>query len=386
MKPHIYKKPEKKKTSKKKVALIAGGAVMAVLLVFVVSAAIYINSKFSMLNRSVSYESVISLSPEDEELTFGGLNLDDIDVMENGGNITPPEGEVNVNSSVTNILLIGSDERSDEISSDARADSMMLLSINSKDNTWKLASFERGVGVSIPNHCDDWLTHTFAYGGPELLMKTLRDYYKLDISKYVRINFTIFETGVTDIGGVEVELTEAEAEYMNGIAGQKKWEAGPARLDGPTALVYARIRHLDSDWNRVSRQRKVIQAAANQIATLSPAKIDAIANKLLPLLETNLTNAELWQLSFKMPALLSGQAAQITVPKEEDSWGIQLANGRVVIGCDFAAEAERLNQFITGVLPPEAESSSSVAASSGASSGASSRGLSSSSSYGGQAA
>ncbi|MFV0411885.1 MAG: hypothetical protein ACK5L3_01280, partial [Oscillospiraceae bacterium] len=131
--------------------------------------------------------------------------------------------------------------------------------------------------------------------------------------------------------------------------------------------------------------RKVIQAAANQSATLSPAKIDAIANQLLPLLDTTRTNAELWQLSFKMPALLSGQAAQMTVPREEDSWGIQLANGRVVIGCDFAAEAERLNQFITGVLPPEAESSSSVAASSGASSGSSSHGSSSSSSsYGGR--
>ena len=52
-------------------------------------------------------------------------------------------------------------------------------------------------------------------------MKTIRDYYKVDVSKYVRINFTIFETGVTDIGGVKVDMTEAEAKYMNQIAGEE---------------------------------------------------------------------------------------------------------------------------------------------------------------------
>ena len=204
------------------------------------------------------------------------------------------------------------------------------------------------MGVSIPGHGDDWLTHTFAYGGPELLMQTLREYYKVDVSRYVRINFSIFETGVTDIGGVEVELTQAEADYMNGIAGEKKWSAGPARLDGPTALVYARMRHLDSDWQRVERQRKVLQAAADQIATLSPAKINLIADKLLPMIETNLTNGELWQLAFKMPALLGSDAAQLTVPDEDACWGIKLSSGQSLIGCDFAAEAERLDRFLTG--------------------------------------
>ena len=337
---------EPSKPNGKKKALLITGIVVGVLLVLVLAAVLFINGKFSLLNRSASY-GTSSLTPGEEELSFEHLNLDDIDIMKNGGNITPPDGDVNVNSDITNILLIGSDERSDDISSSARADSIMLLSINSRTNTWKLASFERGVGVSIPDHGDDWLTHTFAYGGPDLLMKTIQDYYKVDVSKYVRINFTIFETGVTDIGGVKVDMTEAEADYMNQIAGEDKWQEGPAVLDGPTALVYARMRHLDSDWNRVERQRKIMQAAANQIATLSPAKINLIADKLLPMLETNLTNGELWQLAFKMPALLHSSAGQMTVPEKENSWGIQLDDGRTVIGCDFAATAEQLNNFLT---------------------------------------
>lgn len=330
--------------------LIVLGSMGGLLVVLLVAAVLFINGKMNLLNRSASYGTVDSIA--EEPLSFDHLDLDYIDVMENGGEITPPEGEVNVHDEITNILLIGSDEREEDISETARADSIMLLSINSEDNTWKLTSFERGVGVSIPNHGDDWLTHTFAYGGPELLMKTLQDYYKVDVDRYVRINFTIFETGVTDIGGVVVELSEAEAEYMNEIAGEEKWEAGEARLDGPTALVYARMRHLDSDWNRISRQREVIRAAAEQIATLSPAKINLIADKLLPMIETNLTNGELWQLAFRMPSLLSGDAEGITVPDEEACWGIKLESGKSLIGCDFEEEAQRLDDFLTGKLLP----------------------------------
>lgn len=98
----------------------------------------------------------------------------------------------------------------------------------------------------------------------------------------MKIDFSLFEEGITLIGGVEVDMSQAEADFMNQIAGEKKWTEGKARLDGPTALVYARMRHLDSDWERVERQREVVQAAADQVATLSWAKIDQILNLLLP--------------------------------------------------------------------------------------------------------
>ena len=67
----------------------------------------------------------------------------------------------------------------------------------------------------------------------------------------------------------------------------------------------------------------------------------------MPMLETNLTNGELWQLAFKMPALLHSSAGQMTVPEKENSWGIELDDGRTVVGCDFAATAEQLNNFLT---------------------------------------
>ena len=121
-----------------------------------------------------------------------GVFREVMDVMENGGSIAPPEGGVNINSGVINVLLIGSDERENSADGSARADSIMMLSVDSRKNTWELVSFERGVGVSIPNRGDDWLTHTYAYGGANLLMKTLQEYFKVDVSRYVKIDFSLF--------------------------------------------------------------------------------------------------------------------------------------------------------------------------------------------------
>lgn len=322
----------------------------------------YINSKLDMVSRGdgIDYTKPI----EDASLLGDELEISEeyLDVMRNGGDIEPPEGDVNKHNDIDNILLVSTDERDEEFTR-SRADSMMILSINNRENTIRLISLERAIGVSIPDQGDDWLTHVFAYGGPELLLQTIRSYFKIDVSRYVRVNFHVFETAITDIGGVEVDFTEAEADYMNDIAGENKFEEGPNRLDGPTALVYARIRHLDSDWHRIERQRSVIQAAIDQALTLSLPKIDLLANKLLPMIDTNLTNTELAALIAKIPVLAGVQAAQMTLPVEGTHWSQTLDNGRVVVACDFETNAEIIDQFLTGqidsadevVLPDEDE-------------------------------
>lgn len=351
--------------TQKKDILIGNGGGRAGCILAGAAGAAYISGKMDLLSRPSAGQGGSSQSgtdPGDAVLSFDGMDLSGIDVMENGGSIAPPEGGVNINSGVINVLLIGSDERENSADGSARADSIMMLSVDSRKNTWKLVSFERGVGVSIPNRGDDWLTHTYAYGGANLLMKTLQEYFKVDVSRYVKIDFSLFETAITDIGGVVVDMSQAEADYMNGIAGEQKWTAGTARLDGPTALVYARMRKLDSDWERVERQREVVQAAADQVATLSLPKLDLIANKLLPRIETNLTNGELWQLLFKMPVLMGKQAQQMTVPEREETWSISSGLQSSLIGCDFAAEADRLDRFLRGESSGEGADHVSAAA------------------------
>lgn len=364
-------KPSKKPRSRKKIWIIAG-SVLAVLLLIVFLLWAYVNGKLNLLSRSdhIDYSASLdeSLLEDDSSITD---RLAGIDVLENGGDITPPDGDVNpAPKGVYNILLVGTDERSEEFER-ARADSLMLLSVDTKNNTLKLMSFERALGVSVPDHGDDWLTHAFAYGGPDLVLQTLRSYFKVDVSRYVRVNFTVFETAITDIGGVEVELTESEADYLNGIAGQKKWTAGKTRFDGPTALVYSRIRHLDDDWHRVERQRKVIQGAIDQALTLSPAKIDLLANKLLPMIATNLSNGDIWRLIGEVPSFAGVTAEQMTVPAKGTYWGSQLDNGRIVVACDFEKNADIINNFLYGdgsMLKAQLDDSSSDSTSSSSSS------------------
>ena len=97
------------------------------------------------------------------------------------------------NDDVLNVLLLGTDERSEEYSDNARSDCMMILSLNRKTHKIRLTSLERGIGVPIEGQEDDWLTHTFAYGGAALTLKTIQECFDLDVDRYVRVNFNAFE-------------------------------------------------------------------------------------------------------------------------------------------------------------------------------------------------
>ena len=134
---------------RKKIFLsVTAGVVLVVFLAGAAGAA-YISGKMDLLSRPSAGQGGSSQSgtdPGDAVLSFDGMDLSGIDVMENGGSIAPPEGGVNINSGVINVLLIGSDERENSADGSARADSIMMLSVDSRKNTWKLVSFERGVG------------------------------------------------------------------------------------------------------------------------------------------------------------------------------------------------------------------------------------------------
>lgn len=337
---------------RKRVIRIAVTVVCILLVVVLVLAGLawyYLNSKLDKVSRGdgIDYTQPI----EDTSILGDDLEIDEkyLDVTRNGGDIEPPEGDVNEHKDIDNILLIGTDERDEEFTR-SRADSMMILSINHRENTLRLVSLERAIGVSVPDVGDDWLTHVFAYGGPELLLQTVRSYFKVDVSRYVRVNFYVFETAITDIGGVEIDLTEDEADWLNDIAQEDKFSEGLNRFDGPTALQYARIRKLDSDWHRIERQRKVIQAAIDQAMTLSLDKIDLLADKLLPMIDTNLTNGEITSLLMEVPTLAGVQAQQMTLPADGTYWSQTLDNGRVIVACDFEQNAEILDMFLTGEI------------------------------------
>lgn len=261
--------------------------------------------------------------------------------------------------------MLGTDERTDEFNENARADAIMVMSLNTKEHTIKLISIERGIGVPVPGRNDDWITHTFRYGGAALTMQTVRDCFKLDVERYVRVNFNVVSKAIDKIGGVDIELTQAEAEHLNS-AKKNYYEsgsdiqtvrAGTNHLNGDTAMAYARIRKIDSDWKRIERQRTVIQAAINQVKNSDIFTLNALADAILPMVQTNLTKAEITRLMLEVPAFLSegSKMEQMTIPTYETCWNSVGVDGRKMIGVDFEANAQILREFFYGSLDDIAE-------------------------------
>lgn len=262
-------------------------------------------------------------------------------------------GDVNKNSDYINILLIGTDERTEYFSDNARGDSCMILTLGKKDGSVKLASLERGMGVPILEGEYkgeyDWLTHTFRYGGADLMMREVRECFKVDVDRYIRVNFATFVQGIESIGGVDISLTEDEAAYINRInKGSVTCTAGQNHLDGRTALDYARCRKIDSDWQRVRRQRNVIQAAINRTKDLSISELNDLLNQVFPLVQTNLSKLEITELLMLAPKCRGASIQQITIPVENSYGGMTGLGGRSLFSVDFDTNARALCEFMYG--------------------------------------
>ena len=260
-------------------------------------------------------------------------------------------GEIYKDKRILNILLIGTDEYNEEFSENARGDSCMIMSVGKKDGSLKLASLERGMGVPILDGKYkgqyDWLTHTFRYGGADLMMREVRECFKVDVERYIRVNFATFKKGIDAVGGIDITLTAAEAAYISNTG--HSCTAGVNHLDGETALVYARCRHIDSDWHRIERQRNVIQAVVTKTKELDIAELNGLLNDVLPLVQTNLTRLEITELLLLAPKYRGAEIKQMTVPVSGSYGGMRGLGGRSLFSVDFDTNSRALKEFIYGI-------------------------------------
>lgn len=349
------------KNRKKPIGIIIAISIVLLLTLVTLLGWAYYNSKLDLIqydDGSKEIDTSTSYAIDNDELDIADLPDAPEDVDASGG-IETLEGDIYHDNNVVNILLLGTDERTDEFNENARADAIMVMSLNTKEHTIKLISIERGIGVPVPGRNDDWITHTFRYGGAALTMQTVRDCFKLDVERYVRVNFNVVSKAIDKIGGVDIELTQAEAEHLNS-AKKNYYEsgsdiqtvhAGTNHLNGDTAMAYARIRKIDSDWKRIERQRTVIQAAINQVKNSDIFTLNALADAILPMVQTNLTKAEITRLMLEVPAFLSegSKMEQMTIPTYETCWNSVGVDGRKMIGVDFEANAQILKEFFYGV-------------------------------------
>lgn len=199
----------------------------------------------------------------------------------------------------TNILLIGIDAR--KADDDSRSDTMMLVTIDNTNGQIKLTSFLRDSYVEIAGkNWNEKLNAAYFRGGVQMLVDTLELNFKVDIPYYMLVNFEIFTTIVDELGGITVDVTERESEYVKTSKKPNIPVEIPAGedvlLNGEQALWYARIRKLDSDFMRTKRQRKVITAMVEKALQTELGELVTIAETVAPLVKTNLTSDEILDL------------------------------------------------------------------------------------------
>ena len=182
-----------------------------------------------------------------------------------------PDGAVNSiyrrENYVANFLLFGIEE----IGGGGRTDSIMIASVNIKDNTVKLTSIMRDCYVEIPGHDSNKINAAYALGDEELLVDTVEQNFKIHIDGWASVNFEAFEAIVDMLGGVDIELGDTEANYLNTTNYISKPEyrnvsAGWNTLNGNQALGYARVRKVstlggtNNDYGRTVRQRRLLNS------------------------------------------------------------------------------------------------------------------------------
>ena len=255
---------------------------------------------------------------------------------------------------IFNVALFGLDTR-DENSFSGRSDTIIIVSVDRKNNVVKLSSILRDSYVAIEGHKNQKITHAYAFGGAELAIKTLNQNFSMNITDYATINFYKLGQAIDLLGGIDIEVTEAERVHLNDIGDDDNPnfdylnESGMVHLTGEQAVVYARLRKIDSDVARSNRQKKVIEALLVQARKVSPSKYGEMVKTMMSLCETSLSFSEI--MSFA-PMISQDLTIQMTnVPNEEDNAVGGIYDGAWVWRYDLAAATERLHLFIYGEVP-----------------------------------
>lgn len=218
------------------------------------------------------------------------------------------------NALVTNILLIGTD---DDNGGSARSDSMILVSVDYVHQKIKLTSFLRDCWVEIPSTGkSSKINSAFAKGGAPLLCNTIEYNFLININHYVKVDFDMFREIIDELGGVEVEVTQKEADFINRTTRQTV-SSGFVTLNGDEALVYARIRKLDSDYKRTERQRKIISSLINKAKHKDVGELLEMVKKVVPLVESDMSAPAVSRLMFKcIIPVLSFEIEQMQLPDD----------------------------------------------------------------------
>lgn len=263
---------------------------------------------------------------------------------------------------VTNILLIGSDRR--QLDWDGNSDAIIICSINRRTRRIVMTSIMRDTYAYIEPkaswHGGYWrINHANALAGPTFLVKTIENNFKIDIDYYASVDFYAFADIVNIMGGLDLDILPQEIPYINtGIAEYNRLvglpsedgflhQSGTVHVTGKQALSYARIRKLDSDYNRTARQRTVLMKIFHKAAGLSVGQLNSLMDAILPHVIHNIPQGEMISLLLEVPKFLKYTVISDQLIPYKDNRKVLTVKGQWVISpVDWESTINRLHHEV----------------------------------------
>lgn len=342
------KKEKSKRSGGKRAALIVLCTVLGIILTVLLAGTIYASRLMGSINR-VGNEETLSqeqldqlLAQEGEENVDGNIptvNQGDIDW---GSDVE----KVEVGENIVNILLIGQDARGNER---ARSDSMILCTFNKDTNTITMTSFLRDLYVKIPGYYNNRINAAYPAGGMSLLNETLEYNFGVEVDGNLEVNFAHFAEVIDVLGGVDIELTGAEANYINNDVVGSRLTEGMHHLNGQQALCYSRIRKVggNGDFGRTERQRKVLNSLIEEFRSADLNTMLNLLEEILPMITTDLSNAEIISLATELfPMLIDCTIVSQRIP-EDGAYNMTMIDGMSVLLADMDAARALLKDTLT---------------------------------------
>ncbi|AAK81003.1 LCP family protein required for cell wall assembly [Clostridium acetobutylicum] len=264
-----------------------------------------------------------------------------------------------------NIAFFGLDRR--QKTDISRSDSIMILTMDPTHKKLKLSSIMRDTYVNVDGHGMTKITHAYAYGGPQLAIKTINENFNLNIKDYVTVDFYGLEKIIDKLNGVEVDVQPDEVNYLNSYIDEvSKYEkvtpnhvssAGKQLLDGRQAVAYSRIRYTaGGDFQRTERQRTVLMAVFNKMKAQGKSNMLSMMDELLPYAETDLGSLDIAKYGAKFLSSNIDSIDQERFPVDGYCSGITVDNVWY-LKTDLGVTSDQMKKYIFEDVKPTPKAS-----------------------------
>lgn len=292
--------------------------------------------------------------------------------------------ETGVMKGYRNIAIFGVDSREKQLDKSTRTDVIMIASINQDTGEVKLVSLYRDTFLNLSTDTYNKANLAYAYGGPKQAIAMLNMNLDMNITDFVTIGFDGVINAIDSIGGVEINVTEAEISHLNNFqismvgkqdgvnaAGEPNYVAtagtdytpvtapGLQTLNGLQATAYMRIRQVGNDFGRTQRQRTVIEKVAKKALTINTSKLSSIAESVFPQVATSLELSEIIELLGGIANYQMGETSGF--PFDGEFWTGKLGKkGSCIVPTTLEENVILLHQFFFGATEEDYTPSETV--------------------------